>query len=138
MRGQFSGPPQRSGTGQSAGTGCCQALAVGGDALSVIDEGRLREIAGELGVPYVHRSAGDPVSPMLQDARPPDLQRDLQRAEEDGSLEGRTELYWILAAGAFLLALRETVLVLRQWRELRPAKRIYPGRRLQHSEGVSK
>lgn len=134
------GSGQDLGSDRDAGTGYIQDRSAGnaGDALSVIDEGRLREIAGELGVPYVHRSAGDPVSPMLQDAGPPVLQRALQRAEENGSLEGRTELYWILAAGAFLLALRETVLVLRQWRQLRPAKRIHPGRRLQHSEGVSK
>jgi Ca-activated chloride channel family protein len=128
------------GSDQDAGAGYIQDLSAGGsgDALSVIDEGRLREIAGELGVPYVHRSAGDPVPPMLQDAGPPALERALQRAEENGSLEGRTEFYWILAAGAFLLALRETVLVVRQWRQLRPAKRIHPARRLRHSEGAPK
>jgi Ca-activated chloride channel family protein len=90
----------------------------GQDALSVIDEGQLRQIAGDLGIPYVHRSAGDPAASMLQEANPGTL----QRGEGDGSLEGRTELYWILAAGAFALALRETVLVLRQLRELRPAR----------------
>ncbi len=87
----------------------------GRDALSVLDEGQLRQIAADLGVTYVHRSAGDTAAPMLQDANPGALQR-----EGDNSLEGRMELYWILAAGAFLLALRETVLVLRQLRELRP------------------
>jgi len=123
--------------GADAGAGYIQDRSAGSarDALSVIDEGRLREIAGQLGVRYVHRSAGDPVSPMLQDARPGDLQRQPQRAAENGSLEGRTELYWILAAGAVLLALRETVLVLRQWRQLRPAKPIRPDRRLQDPEG---
>ena len=99
----------------------------GHDALSVIDEGQLRQIAGDLGVPYVHRSAGDGAGPMLQSADPGAL----QRGEGDNSLEGRLELYWILAAGAFLLALRETVLVLRQLRELqplsRPGKPGYPG-----------
>lgn len=88
----------------------------GQDARSMLDEGQLRQIAADLGVPYVHRSAGDAAEPMLQDANPGAL----QRGEGDNSLEGRTELYWILAAGAFLLALRETVLVLRQLRELRP------------------
>jgi Ca-activated chloride channel homolog len=78
------------------------------------------------------------VPPMLQDAGPPVLERAMQRAEGNGSLEGRTEFYWILAAGAFLLGLRETVLVVRQWRQLRPAKRTHPGRRLRHSEGVPK
>jgi Ca-activated chloride channel family protein len=88
------------------------------DAVSVIDENRLREIAGQLGVPYVHRSAGDPSGPMMAGADPGTL----QRAPEDGSLEGRTELYWGLAALAALLALRESALVLRQWRQLRPAE----------------
>ena len=111
----------------------------GRDALSVIDEGQLRKIAGDLGVPYVHRSAGDAAAPMLQDADPGSL----QRGEGDGSLEGRTELYWILAAGAFLLALREAVLVLRQLRELRPLSHAGPasprsGRDRRPAQGASK
>ena len=88
----------------------------GRDALSLLDEGQLRQIAADLGVPYVHRSAGDAAAPMLQDASPGAL----HRGEGDNSLEGRMELYWVLAAGAFLLALRESVLMLRQLRELRP------------------
>lgn len=95
-------PDRRGGTGR--------------DAVSAMDEGQLRQIAGDLGVPYVHRSAGDAAAPMLQEAKPGAL----QRGEGDDSIEGRMELYWILAAGAFLLALREAVLVLRQLRELRP------------------
>ncbi|MGK3955775.1 VWA domain-containing protein [Arthrobacter sp. R4] len=88
----------------------------GRDALSMLDEAQLRRIAADLEVPYVHRSAGDAAAPMLQDANPGAL----HRGEGGNSLEGRMELYWILAAGAFLLALRETVLLLRQLRELRP------------------
>lgn len=134
------GSGQDLGAGEDTGAGYIQDRTAGSarDALSIIDEGRLREIAGQLGVPYVHRSAVDPVSPMLQDAGPPGPQRQLKRAEENGSLEGRTELYWILAAGAFLLALRETLLVLRQWRQLRPAKPIQAERQLKHAEGVAK
>jgi Ca-activated chloride channel family protein len=107
---------QRSG--QDAGAGYIQdrSSGTGNDALSVIDEGRLHAIAGQLGVPYVHRSAGDAVTPMMQAADPGAL----QRVTEDGDVAGRTELYWLLASGAFLLALRETFLVLRQWRQLRP------------------
>lgn len=90
----------------------------GRDALSVIGEGRLRQIAGDLGIPYVHRTAGDGAASMLQKADPGTL----ERGEGDTSLEGRTELYWVLAAGTFLLGLREVVLVLRQLRELRPAR----------------
>ncbi|MCO4251431.1 vWA domain-containing protein [Pseudarthrobacter raffinosi] len=106
------------GSGQDAGAGYIQdrSSGTGKDALSVIDEGRLQGIAGQLGVPYVHRSAGDPVAPMMQAADPGDF----QWAPADGGVAGRTELYWLLAAGVFLLALRETFLVLRQWRQLRP------------------
>ncbi|WP_200950611.1 vWA domain-containing protein [Arthrobacter sp. Soil762] len=112
--GQGSG----QGSGQDAGAGYIQdrSSGTGKDAISVIDEGRLQGIAGQLGVPYVHRSAGDPVAPMMQAADPGDF----QPAPADGVGGGRTELYWLLAAGAFLLALRETVLVLRQWLQLRP------------------
>ncbi|MHA7291260.1 VWA domain-containing protein [Arthrobacter sp. MDT3-24] len=106
------------GSGQDAGAGYIQdrSSGTGKDALSVIDQGRLQGIAGQLGVPYVHRSAGDPVAPMMQAADPGDF----QRAPTDADVAGRTEHYWLLAAGAFLLALRETFLVLRQYRQLRP------------------
>jgi len=95
------------------------------DALSVIDEGRLRGIAAQLEVPYVHRAEGDPVPPMLQQARPGALERTIV----DGSLAGRTELYWLFAAGAFVLGLAEAVLIMRQFRELRPASGPRPARR---------
>jgi len=109
---------ENTGPGKDEGAGYIPDRSGGSarDAVSIIDEGRLRLIADELGVPYVHRSAGDPAAPMLQGADPGTL----ERGEGDDSLAGRTELYWILAAGAFLLALREAVLVLRHLRELRP------------------
>lgn len=90
----------------------------GRDAVSVIDEGRLREIASQLQVPYVHRAAGDPAAPMLQQARPGTM----ESAANDASLPGRTELYWVLAAGAFALALVEFGVVIRRVRALQPAK----------------
>lgn len=90
----------------------------GGDAVSVIDEGRLRTIAGQLNVPYLHRAAGDPVPPMIQQAHPAAA----VHTQEDGSLATKAELYWIAAAGAFLLALLEAVAIVRQLRGLpRPA-----------------
>jgi Ca-activated chloride channel family protein len=91
------------------------------DAVSVIDEGRLREIAAQLGVPYVHRSAGDAVPGVLQQARSGALER---TAEED-TPGGRAEFYWLLAAGAFVLGLAEFVTILRQLRQLGPAARRY-------------
>jgi Ca-activated chloride channel family protein len=91
-----------------------------GYALSRIDEGRLQQISGQLGVPYVHRSSGDPAAPMMQDASPATLDAGGPAGDgRDGSLAARTELYWIPAAAAFVLGLRELVLLLRQFRELR-------------------
>ena len=87
-----------------------------GDAVSRIDEDTLRGIAEQLGVPYVHRAAGDEVAPMLQEAKPGALK------ETSDSLEGRTELYWAPALAAFVLALWESLRVLRQLRQLRPGK----------------
>ena len=111
-------------SGQDTGAGYIQdrSSGTGKDAISVIDEGQLQGIAGQLGVPYIHRSAGDPVPPMMQAADPGSL----QQAPAHGDVAGRTELYWLLAAGAFLLALRETFLLLRQWRQLRPGQGARP------------
>ncbi|RDV08755.1 VWA domain-containing protein [Arthrobacter sp. RT-1] len=86
------------------------------DAVSRIDEGRLREIAGQLDVPYVHRAAGDPPAAMLQQARPGAL----EHTQDAESLPGRTELYWVFAAGAFVLGLLEAGTLFRRVRELRP------------------
>ncbi len=105
---------QRAGSDGEAGYIQDRTSGSGRDALSVIDEGRLQWIAGQLGVPYVHRSAGDAVGPMMQAADPGEL----QRAPEGSGLDGRTEFYWIFAFGAFLLGLREAVLLLREWRRL--------------------
>ncbi|WP_458111115.1 VWA domain-containing protein [Arthrobacter sp. R1-13] len=86
------------------------------DAISKIDEDQLRKIADQLGVPYVHRTAGASAAPMLQDASPGNLDRTEQ------VLDGRTELYWIPALAALLLALREGILVIGQLRMLRPLR----------------
>ncbi|UUL75164.1 hypothetical protein NG819_12465 [Pseudarthrobacter sp. Fe7] len=68
-----------------------------GDALSVIDEGRLRNLASQLGVPYVHRAADGPVAEMMQQARPGRA----ERTDQDGSVAAGTELYWILPQALF-------------------------------------
>jgi Ca-activated chloride channel family protein len=86
------------------------------DAVSKIDEDRLRDIAGQLGVPYVHRGADASAAPMFQNARPGNI----ERTEE--VLDGRTELYWIPALAALLLALREGLLIMGQLRMLRPLR----------------
>lgn len=103
----------------------------GGEAaVSRIDEELLRDIARGLAVPYVHRAAGDAAAPMLQKAVPGTLERTGE------SLEGRTELYWLPALAAFLLALRETLLVFRQLRELRPVRSASRGAAPAASTGV--
>jgi Ca-activated chloride channel family protein len=127
--GTAGGGRMRQNTGEDYDDGSTGAEAPylrngGGDgagyALSRIDEGRLQQISGQLGVPYVHRSAGDPAGPMMQDASPATLDAGGPAGDgRDGSLAARTELYWIPAAAAFVLGLRELVLLLRQFRELR-------------------
>lgn len=108
---------QAATTGQEHDGGYVQDTRAGssGDALSVIDEGRLRHLASQLGVPYVHRAAGDPAEDMMRQSRPGRAERD-----QDGSLAAGAELYWIFAAGAFLLALPEAVGIIRQLRGRRP------------------
>lgn len=132
--GTAAGGRMKENTGLESDDGAREASYVqdgsGGttrDAVSRIDEARLQEIAGQLGVPYVHRSAGDPVAAMMQQARPGAL----EHTQDAGSLPGRTELYWIFAAGAFALGLVEAAVVLRRLRELpgaapRTAPRIEP------------
>lgn len=94
-----------------------QDPATGAAAVSRLDEDRLRDLARQLALPYLHRAAGDAAAPMLQQATPGTLLR------TGVALDGRTELYWVPAFAAFLLALRETLLVSGQLRELRPVRR---------------
>ncbi|MFC8038396.1 VWA domain-containing protein [Paenarthrobacter sp. NPDC057355] len=82
----------------------------GQDAISRIDEQQLRSIAGQLNVPYAHRTAKEPVSDMLGKAQPGSLSVSTKDAP------GRIELYWLLALAAFALAVPE---LLRHLRALR-------------------
>ncbi|MEW1811239.1 VWA domain-containing protein [Pseudarthrobacter phenanthrenivorans] len=90
-----------------------------GDALSVIDEERLRRIADQLGVPYVHRDAGSSAADLLQKAHPGAV----DRTDGPESVAAAGELYWLLAAGAFLAALPDAAGILRQLHGLRPTRR---------------
>ncbi|MCT9867807.1 vWA domain-containing protein [Paenarthrobacter aurescens] len=71
------------------------------DAVSIADEAQLRALAGQLNVPYAHRTGTAPTSDMLAKAQPGTL----EATGPDGP--GRIELYWLLALAAFLLALNE-------------------------------
>ncbi|MBT2537930.1 VWA domain-containing protein [Arthrobacter sp. ISL-69] len=110
---------EKTNYSSAAGTDYIQDRSGGsaGDAVSRIDEDMLRGIAAQLGVPYVHRAAGDAVAPMMQAAKPGALK------EASESLEGRVELYWAPALAAFVLALWESLRVLRQLRQLKPAEK---------------
>lgn len=76
--------------------------STGEDARSVIDEDQLRRIGDQLGVPYHHRSAGDPIGPVVADV-------DLARFGESAAIEAqqvqaRRELYWPLLIGVAAIA----------------------------------
>ena len=98
--------------------GYIQDPATGEDAVSRIDEDALRGVAGELGVPYVHRGPGDGLDAALVEAQPGQL-----RVSEESGLFGRFELYWMFALAAFGLALAEVVRSGRALRELVPGGR---------------
>ncbi|WP_285245298.1 VWA domain-containing protein [Pseudarthrobacter sp. fls2-241-R2A-127] len=117
-----TGLDPNDGTGGGTGAGTHSGYVQdnrAGDARSVIDEGRLRTIASQLGVPYVHRDAGASPADMMQQAHPGKT----EHSDGAGSVAARTELYWIFAAGAFLLVVPEAVAVLRRLRGLpRPVR----------------
>lgn len=106
--GTAAGGRMKENTGRDSDGGTGAAYVQDGrggaarDALSTIDEGRLQGIASQLDVPYVHRGAGDPPAEMLQRAVPGTL----ERMPDDGAVSGRTEFYWVFAAGAFALGWR--------------------------------
>lgn len=73
----------------------------GEDALSRLDEDTLRSLATQLGLPYLHRTAGASVEAALADV---DLARFGTSEEvEQARLRGRVELYWPLLLGLGLI-----------------------------------
>jgi Ca-activated chloride channel homolog len=84
------------------------------------NEPGLRRIAQQLGVPYEHRDAGQPLP---QAAPSPDT---VQPAEKPVAVPGgvaRTELYWVFTALAAVLLLFEIYLTVREFRRDRMARR---------------
>jgi Ca-activated chloride channel family protein len=74
-----------------------QDPTTGGDAVSMIDEDRLRQLASQLGVPYLQRVAGESVLPALDAI---DLARYASTEElEKEKVRSRHELYWPLLVG---------------------------------------
>ena len=71
------------------------------DALSRIDEAALQTIAGQLGVQYLHRTAGAPVAPALAGIDVGEL------TVQEGEPDSAVELYWVFVIPFGLLALFE-------------------------------
>ena len=93
----------------------------GAPAVSAIDETRLRDIADELGVQYVHRDPGQPVTRTLPQLQP-------ESGTEAAALSGtpvpdRVELYWLFALLAAIGLLPEIYLVVRDFHRSRMTRR---------------
>ncbi|WP_343993582.1 VWA domain-containing protein [Terrabacter terrae] len=98
--------------------------STGEDARSVISEDTLRAIAGQLGVPYLHRDAGDDIGPAVEGI---DLEQFGTSQEiEKQKVLARRELYWPLLLGVAGLAAWEVgaavtaLLQTRRRKEARP------------------
>ena len=82
-----------------------QDPATGRDAVSVIDEDRLEQLSEQLGLPYLHRVAGESVLPAVDTV---DLNRYASTEElERERISARRELYWPLLIGVAGVALWE-------------------------------
>ncbi|MFS0853364.1 vWA domain-containing protein [Microbacterium sp. 179-I 3D4 NHS] len=88
--GTAEGGPMRITSGGLDGADAGYIEYQGDDALSVIDEQNLEALAGQLGVPYVHRSAD--AAPAL-----PEAPSTTTNYAESGEVGNATELYWIAA-----------------------------------------
>lgn len=92
------------------------------DAVSRIDEDALRDVADQLGVPYVHRTAGSAVDAAVADARSGRIASDATRSETV------TDLYWVVGLPLLVLVLLDVALAARALGEVRPARGPRPGR----------
>jgi len=93
------------------------SLSPVGDAISRIDEENLATVAGELGVEYTHREAGDPAGGLVSGIDVGELLRD------EGEPDQAIELYWIFAIPLGLLVLLEVFPIVATLRELRATRR---------------
>ncbi|MCH1883659.1 VWA domain-containing protein [Agrococcus sp. ARC_14] len=86
----------------------------GGDAISRIDEGRLRGVADQLGITYLHRAPGLPIEDALGPMAALDGEADLNQTEE-----ARLEVAWILGIPIALLLAAEGFSLARSLRTTR-------------------
>ncbi|KWX66368.1 VWA domain-containing protein [Mycobacterium sp. NAZ190054] len=80
-------------------------------------EATLREIAGQLGVPYVHRGGGEPVPGAADSSDTADA------VTEAAAAPARVELYWVFTMLAALLLLGEIYLTTRDLLRARAIRR---------------
>ncbi|BBY66518.1 VWA domain-containing protein [Mycolicibacterium helvum] len=84
---------------------------------SSLNEAGLRRVADELGVPYLHRNPGQPVTGALPAVGP------AGGAEEPTPAPDRVELYWLFALLAAILLLPDIYLAVREFRRDRTSRR---------------
>ena len=88
------------------------------DAIARLDATHLTAIAHQLGVPYVHRTAGAPIAQALTGLSPGEL----RPAGEDAST--RTELYWALAVALLALLGWEAAALAPALADVRPRREV--------------
>ena len=94
-----------------------QDYTTGEEAVSRIDEEALTKIAGELGVNYFHRAAGESLGPAVDGIDVGDV------TVSDGTPGSPVELYWIPAIPLGILALLEVAGIAGAILELRSSRR---------------
>ncbi|BBX84581.1 vWA domain-containing protein [Mycolicibacterium aubagnense] len=117
------------GYGTAGGGRVASKLAAGGEMsyfpdpsgaqfLSAFDEASLKTVAGQLNLPYYHRTSGDSTATII-----PALDVKAAAEKQQVSLPGeRTEFYWIFTAIAMLLMGYELFAMAREYRVSRMTK----------------
>ncbi len=85
---------------------------------ATFDEARLKQVAAQLGVDYVHRRAAEPLPQIVRQSNPGVTQQ-----VSTADAPGRTELYWVFTLPASVLLLFEFFLTTREIRRTRTARR---------------
>lgn len=93
--------------------------ATGAIVRSGINQGRLQEIADNLGVKYFHREAGKDIVPVLPPIASGSLVDGGEITAKEDPLVGRTEWYWLFALISAGLLSIEAVLMVREVRRNR-------------------
>jgi Ca-activated chloride channel family protein len=96
--------------------------ATGAELTSALDEQRLKNIAGELKVPYFHRDSGQGIAAVLPAVDPPGASADDAGSLRASKLVERRELYWVFTVLSTVLLLVEIVLTIREFRLNRMAR----------------